>query len=77
MHEADGGLRQADDPAETLQPVEPGCRFLDVIKDVEQTEEELVPGAHHEENRLGRVVDSEDGVSGEVDGFVTGRSFNC
>lgn len=72
VHKADAGLHQADSPAESLQPVEPGCRFLDVVEKVKQTEEELVPGAHHKQHRLGCVVDSEDRVAGEVDGLVTG-----
>lgn len=72
MHHADAGLQQTDDPAESLQPVQPACRLLDVMQDVEQTEEELVPGAHHKQHGLGRVVDPEDGVSREVDCLVTG-----
>lgn len=77
MQEADAGLQEADDPTESLQPVEPGSRFIDVMEEVEQTEEELVPSAHHEQNRLGCVVETEDGVSREVDGLVAGRSFYC
>lgn len=72
MQEADAGLEQADDPAETLQPVQPRCRLLDVIEEVEQTEEELVPSTHDEQHRLGCVVDAEDGVAREVDSLVTG-----
>lgn len=75
VQEADAGLEQADDPAESLQPVEPAGRLLDVMENVEQTEEELVPGTHHKQNRLGGVVEAKDGVPGEVDGFVTRRSF--
>lgn len=30
----------------------PTCRVLDVMQDVEQAEEEFVPSAHHEQNRL-------------------------
>lgn len=72
MHKADAGLHHADDTTQSLQPVEPGCRFLDVIEKVEQTEEELVPSAHHKQHGLGCVVDSEDRVAREVDGLVTG-----
>lgn len=52
VQEADAGLQQADGPAESLQPVDPGCRFLDVMEKVEQTEEELVPRTHDEQHRL-------------------------
>lgn len=72
MQEADAGLEQADDPAETLQPVEPRCRLLDVIEEVAQTVEELIPSAHHKQHWLGCVVDTEDGVAGEVNSLVTG-----
>lgn len=77
VHKADASLQQADGPTESLQPVEPCCRFFDVMEKVEQTEEELIAKAHHKQHRLGCVVESEDRVAGEVDGLVTGRSLYC
>lgn len=74
------------------------CRLLDVIEEVAQTVEELIPSAHHKQHwlqeskhsvisstdpyinicvcvcvhHLGCVVDTEDGVAGEVNSLVTG-----
>lgn len=63
MYDADAGLNQADDPADYQQQVHPSSWFGNVIEEIEQTEEELVPRAHHEQHSFGRVVDAEDGVS--------------
>lgn len=72
MQEANARFQQTDDPAESMQPVNPCSRFLNVIKEVEQTEEEFVAHAHDEQHRLRCVVESEDRVTGEVNGLVTG-----
>lgn len=71
VQQTDGRLQQADDSTETHQPVEPPCRFLDVMHQVEQTEEEFVSSTHHKQHRLGGVVEPEDGVSRQVDGLMT------
>lgn len=70
MQQTDARLQQADDSTETLQPVEPPCRLLNVMQQVQQAEEEFVSSTHHKQHRLGGVVDPEDGVSRQVDGLV-------
>lgn len=77
MNHTDGRLQEADRPTEPLKPVEPGCRLLDVMEEEEEAEEELVPGAHDKQNRLGGVVDPEDGVPREVDALMTGGACYC
>lgn len=71
MQQTDARLQQADGSTETLQPVEPRCRLLDVMQQVQQTEEEFVSSTHHKKHWLGGVVEPEDGVSRQVDGLVT------
>lgn len=72
VQDADARFQQADCPTETLQPVEPGSRFLNIMENVEQAEEQLVSSTHHKQHWLRSVVDSENGVSRQVDGLVTG-----